>query len=491
MKAIVIGSGIAGLAVSVRMALKGFKVEVYESNNYAGGKLSEINLGSYRFDAGPSLFTMPQYFEELFNLAGKSFQEYCPYKKLDIISKYFYPNGKTINAYKDVKRLANEIEFKLGVSSELVEKHLQSSAQLFELTNNIFLQKSLHKISHHSLKDLLKVGIHFRKLKLLDKMHSVNEKRFKQKEVVQFFDRFATYNGSNPYDAPATLNVIPHLEHNVGAFFPINGMYSITESLLKLSKELGVKVFFNQKVERILVEKQKTIGIQLRDGTIKKSEIIISNVDITPTYQKLLRDHPEPKKILSQPRSSSALIFYWGIKKSFKPIHLHNIFFSKDYKKEFDYIFKKKDVFNDPTVYVNCSSKLKPNDAPKNCENWFVMINTPNNSGQDWKEIINRSRKNILEKLSQQLNVNISSLIEAEAILDPISLENKTNSFKGALYGNSSNSKMAAFWRHPNFHPSIDNLYFCGGSVHPGGGIPLCMLSAKIVDNLINIKKLN
>ena len=130
-------------------------------------------------------------------------------------------------------------------------------------------------------------------------------------------------------------------------------------------------------------------------------------------------------------------------------------------------------------------SKQTPSDAPEGCENWFVMVNVPHNSGQDWDEVIKRTQSNIIKKLSKILNVDLQTLIEVKDILNPLSIESKTASFGGALYGTSSNSMMSAFLRHKNFSSDIKNLYFCGGSVHPGGGIPLCLLSAKIVSELI------
>ena len=136
-------------------------------------------------------------------------------------------------------------------------------------------------------------------------------------------------------------------------------------------------------------------------------------------------------------------------------------------------------------MYINITSKENKSDAPKGCENWFVMVNVPSNTGQDWDNIINNVRSNILEKLSISLSENIGDLIESETVLDPRLIESKTNSYQGALYGASSNNKFAAFLRHPNFSQQISNLYFCGGSVHPGGGIPLCLLSGKIVSDLI------
>jgi phytoene dehydrogenase-like protein len=210
-------------------------------------------------------------------------------------------------------------------------------------------------------------------------------------------------------------------------------------------------------------------------------------MDVFPTYKNLLKGVATPERILSQERSSSAVIFYWGIQKKFDQLDLHNIFFSEDYKAEFDAIFNQKTPSDDFTVYVNITSKDVPSDAPQGGENWFVMINTPADYGQDWGQIKRELREKTIDKLNRILKVDLRPLIQEEAVLTPPLIQQKTSSHLGALYGSSSNDKMAAFLRHPNFTPKIKNLYFCGGSVHPGGGIPLCLLSAKIATDLIPV----
>ena len=170
--------------------------------------------------------------------------------------------------------------------------------------------------------------------------------------------------------------------------------------------------------------------------------------------------------------------------KSFPQLDLHNIFFSDDYKAEFDAIFNQKNLFNDPTVYVNITSKDVSADAPKGKENWFVMVNAPHDTGQDWELVAQELRQWVITKLNRILDVDIAPFVEEEWIMTPNIIESRTQSYLGALYGASSNDKMAAFLRHPNFSRNISSLYFCGGSVHPGGGIPLCLLSAKIVADL-------
>ncbi|MFN4145989.1 MAG: 1-hydroxycarotenoid 3,4-desaturase CrtD [Runella sp.] len=488
--AIVIGAGIAGIATSIRLACKGYQVQVFEANSYPGGKLSHFEINGYRFDAGPSLFTMPQLVEDLFRLAGKNPKAYFDYIRLDETCRYFWSDGTRLTAHAQPERLAEEIQAKLGEPAEHVLAHLRDSATKYDITENLFLHRSLHKMATYFNRDAFRGYARFHKLEVFKTMNAANTQRFKTSKAVQLFNRYATYNGSDPYQTPATMNIIPHLEYNIGAFFPKKGMIDITESLVKLGQELGVQYAFNHKVEKIETSENRVLGIWVKEKGADESrrveaDWVVSNMDVVNTFRHLLPHARQPERILRQPKSSSALIFYWGVKKSFPVLGLHNIFFSDDYRAEFDFLFNQKSLFDDPTVYINITSKHKPDDAPEGGENWFVMINAPHNDGQDWDSLIERARHNILQKLSKMLGENIADLIECEDILDPRSIESKTSSSQGALYGNSSNNRYAAFLRHANFSKEFPNLYFVGGSVHPGGGIPLALLSAKIATELI------
>ncbi|MEX0882467.1 MAG: 1-hydroxycarotenoid 3,4-desaturase CrtD [Cyclobacteriaceae bacterium] len=483
-KAIIIGSGIAGLAAAIRLSNKNYEVSVFESNSYPGGKLSEINLNGYRFDAGPSLFTMPELVDELFILSGKNPKAHFDYIRLPVNCHYFWEDGVRIQAFSDTRHFAREINTKLGEPLNNVNKALEKSAYIYRHLSPLFMHRSLHDwrtwTSRKALKSYLKIG----KLGLFDTMAHANSMQFKNEKLVQLFNRYATYNGSNPYQTPATLNIIPHLEFNIGAFFPKKGMHDITMSLYHLARDLGVHFYFEKRVDKILVENNQSIGIKT-NGQEHFSDIVVNNMDMVNAYKSLLIDQKQPKFLLKQPKSSSALIFYWGINKVFPELDLHNILFSNDYKEEFNHIFERGSIYHDPTVYINITSVYKKEDAPKGCMNWFTMINVPNNQGQNWAFFKKQAKANIIQKINKTLNIDIEPLISVEEILDPVTIESKTSSANGALYGNSSNNRYAAFLRHANYSSSIKNLYFCGGSVHPGGGIPLCLLSAKIMSNMV------
>jgi phytoene desaturase len=323
-------------------------------------------------------------------------------------------------------------------------------------------------------------------LGLLGTMHQRHAQAFgADPRLVQLFDRYATYNGSDPYQAPATLSMIPHLEHGIGAFYPEGGIYAIAESLVQLATEFGVKFRYNEAVEEIITVEKRVTGLRTALDVYDFGRVV-SNMDVVPTYRRLLPRQPAPERTLCQPRSSSALIFYWGIAREFPELDLHNIFFSADYQAEFRAIFEKKTVADDVTVYVNITSKQTPTDAPPGHENWFVMVNVPHDEGQNWPALAQQTRAAVLRKLSKALGTDVEPLIAAERVWTPPGIAADTSSFGGALYGSSSNNALAAFLRHPNFSGRLEGLYFCGGSVHPGGGIPLCLLSAKIVSSLIS-----
>lgn len=481
---IIVGAGIAGIAAALRLRAAGMSVTVFEANDYPGGKLHAFELGGYRFDAGPSLFTMPELVTELFGLFGEQSDEFFQYHRKESVCNYFWEDGIrfTVNANREV--FAREAAARFGVEAASVLAYLKNSQRKYDLTAPLFLEKSLHKIGTYLSMDTLKAIAQISEMDIGTSLHSLNEAAIGEPHLVQLFNRYATYNGSSPYRTPGIMSMIPHLELHLGAYFPKGGMHSITTSLYQLALRQGIQFHFGQKVEQILVKNRQAIGVQTTDQQ-HFAEFVVSNMDIFSTYKKLLPGQPHPARTLRQERSSSAVIFYWGIRAQFPELDLHNVLFSGDYRQEFTHLFDHKTLFNDPTVYLNITSKDAPGDAPPGCENWFVMINAPGDYGQNWPAVVAQTRHDILAKVNRLLGTDLAPLIEVEDVLTPPLIELRTSSYRGALYGAASNSSFAAFLRHPNFSSKIKHLYCCGGSVHPGGGIPLCLLSAKITAGLI------
>jgi phytoene desaturase len=480
--AIIIGSGIAGLATALRLRSKGYTVTVFEKNDYAGGKLHAIEQDGYRFDLGPSLFTLPQLVDDLHALFPALDIPFT-YKKKEIACHYFWEDGTSFQAPAGSMAFAAAAATAFNEPQTTIEKYLAKSNKKYQITKSLFLEKSLHKASTYLNTKTLKALAHIPMLGVLNTLNKENS-IFKNPKLTQLFNRYATYNGSSPYKTPGIMSMIPHLELGIGTYYPYGGMHRISQSLYELALQAGVEFRFCESVTRINHEHKKATGVTAQTGTYN-ADFVISNMDIVPTYKQLLPDVAGPEKTLAQERSSSALIFYWGIEGSFPELDLHNILFSEDYPAEFDAIFTKKDLHHDPTVYINITSKETPSDAPAGCENWFVMINAPGDYGQQWEQLVAATRTRILAKITSCLGKDISPLIRTEYVLTPVTIAANTSSYRGALYGAASNDTFAAFLRHPNENSRLENLYHVGGSVHPGGGIPLCLLSAQITCDLI------
>lgn len=404
--------------------------------------------------------------------------------RLNVLTKYFYEDGTKITARDSITDFARELSENLGEDASVILRHLKRSADYYSITSGVFLEQSISQLRNFINRKTLSALVKLFKLNLVHTMNEQNSKTFKNKKTIQLFNRYATYNGSSPYKAPALLNMIPHLEFNLGAYLPEKGMRQISNYLYRTAIHSGVEFRFNERVEKIVVADNKAEGI-VANGHAHMNGIVVSDADIHFVYKDLLPPAYTPKKVLSHEKSSSAYVFYLGIKKEFPELNLHTILFSENYEEEFRCIFEDKKPYHDPTIYINITSKFCRDDAPANSENWFVMVNVPHNPSGRQVDYGSELRKNVIAKINRILNTDIEPFIEVEKTLSPFEIETETSSFGGSLYGNASNNRFSAFLRHPNFSRKIKGLYFVGGSVHPGGGIPLCLLSAKIAAGLI------
>ncbi len=473
-KVAVVGAGFGGMACAARLARDGYDVRVYDQQSGPGGKAGSKLIKGYRFDTGPSLLTMKEEFESLFSYCGEDLYQYVDIIELAPICNYFFDDGLRLSSFRDRARFKQEIAAHTSEDPAHLDDYLDYTSRIYEHSHQTFLRNSLGWASLKSLFDLPYIDP-------LRTMHQANHSFFRDKHLVQLFDRYATYNGSDPYKVPATLNIIQHVEYNMGSYAVRQGIYALSQALYRLAQKMGARFHFDTKIQSIDQRSGRIRGLTL-DGTHLPYDIVISNVDVFTTYHSLLNDPYSRFARLYQrlEPSSSGLVFYWGIKKSFPELDVNNIFFSKDYRKDFQDIFMHHRCPLDPTVYVNITSKVNPDDAPAGCENWFVLVNAPSHEGQDWAEETKQVRHAVLHRLEQSLGVNIEDLIDAEETLNPAQIEELTGSYHGGLYGISSNTMTAAFRRHPNRSRQYQGLYFCGGSAHPGGGMPLVLLSAQI-----------
>jgi phytoene desaturase len=504
-RVVVIGAGLGGLSAAIRLAHAGYHVDVFEKQSGPGGKAFSEQIGAYRFDTGPSLFTLQPVFAQLFEETGRSMDDYATVTPLERICRYFWRDGARMESLADPDRFADQFQRAFGEDPAHLRSFLRYSEQIHRVTSHLFLERSLHEWSTVFTGEFWRSVGQLGKIDAFRTMDRANGAFFRNARVRQFFNRYATYNGSDPYQTPATLNIIPHVEYGLGAWSVAGGIYAIPRALERLAGDVGVRLHYGVTVEEILTTgrpglrgrigsklpgsrgRARVRGVRV-DGVEHPAEIVISNADVTPTYERLLGDTRAPlyKRYQRLEPSSSGLVFYWGVRKRFPELGLHNIFFSDDYRSEFNAIFQQHRCPDDPTIYLNITVKDgAPEDAPADGENWFVLVNAPADRGQDWQGEAQRVREAVLKRLSRELGTEIEAVLEEEAQMTPSDIAAKTDSHRGSLYGIASNTRGAAFLRHPNRSRRYRGLFFVGGSAHPGGGMPLVVLGGRIVADLV------
>ncbi len=489
-RAIVIGAGLGGLSAAANLARVGWRVEVLEQGEGPGGKATEVRLGAYRWDAGPSLVTMPRVFRSTFERLGRRLEDYLTLVPLDRIYAYFWPDGAALGSYADRARFGDEADRTFGSGSKELTRYLADAARLWRIAGEIFLERPIHEIgSWLGFRTLPKIlGLPF--IDPLRSFHARNAASFRDPRLVQLFDRYATYNGSNPWRTPATMGIIPHVEYEWGGWTVLEGIHAIPRALERVARELGVEFRYGARVERILTDGRNAVGAAWVDAGGRRGEVradaVVSDLDVLATWRELL-NAPESKAARRYARlepSSSGVVFYWGIKRRDGRLGVNNIFFSTDYAAEFRDIFDEGRLPDDPTVYVNITGRVTAGDAPPDGDNWFVLVNAPPDRGQDWSAELARLRATVIRVLSERLGWNVGAAIVEEATLDPARIALRTGGSGGSLYGIASNSPSAAFRRQANRCREVDGLYFCSGSAHPGGGMPLVLLSGRIAAEL-------
>ncbi len=485
----VIGGGLGALSGAIRLAKMGFKVQLFEKNDKLGGKMNELALGPYRFDTGPSLLTMDFVVDDLFKFAGFDRSGFLEFVPIDPICRYFFPDGSMMDTSSNMGKMLIAINTLSPSDTESYRKYLAYCERIYKLTADIFLFTPIHELN--KLMEKGNPGILF-KLYQMDPFRSFHQgvsRFFSDPRLIQLFDRYATYNGSDPFQAPATLNVISYVEYGLGAYYIKGGMYRLVDAMEEIAKRLGVVIMKSTQVEKILWGDKKVKGIVINGEEIS-SDYVLCGTDVVVAYNSLIDGFPSRRRKLNNFEPSlSGMVFLWGVGKKHPELKHHNIIFSLDYKQEFEQIFGECRVPDDPTIYISITSKTNPEHAPTNGENWFVLLNMPYlMSGQEnqfWDNEIERMRKAIFNRL-KGIGIDISESIEEERAITPLDFLRTYSSNQGSIYGVSSNSMSMAFKRHANRSRDIEGLYFAGGSVHPGGGIPLVMLSGKMAAELIN-----
>jgi phytoene desaturase len=469
---LIIGAGLGGLATALRLRQAGARVTVLEKNSHPGGKLQEHRAEGFRWDMGPSLLTMPFVLDELFQDLGLKREDYLTFKKVDPVCRYFWDNGVVLDEDESFFRRPD------------VSKFLKYCAGIYDLSAEAFLMhppedfwKAFQPSRWHKLKHLPKVAT-FQSLATKVNAH------FTDPHLRQIFQRFATYNGSSPYLAPATFNVIPYVEARFGGWYVQGGMARLPEVLQNLARERGVTLHYNSEVIRY-DEK----GAQTKDGQTYQADSVIVNGDVIRAYRDWLRVPGHRKQSLRMSRqelSLSGFVLLLGVRRRYPQLAHHNIFFSNDYPREFVQLFEEKTFPDDPTIYVSITARTDPDHAPEGHDNYFVLVNAPSTTRTiDWKKRGSFLADAVIRRLEEHGLHDLASNISYRHIFSPADFASRDVSTEGALYGWASHSPLTALWRPPLQSPDHPNLYFTGGTTHPGGGIPLVLLSARMVADKI------
>jgi phytoene desaturase len=498
MRVSIVGAGMGGLAAAIRLAVAGVQVSLFEQGPRVGGKLNRWAASGWTFDTGPSLLTMPWVLRDLFASAGREMDAELPLDPVDPICRYRFADGSHLDVTSDTQRMAANIAALSPRDVPAFFRFLAYTSDLYAVAGPSFFSGALELSgARGTLADRFPYG--FRPRDLLKVMsprtvHGTVSRFFHDPRLRQVFDRYATYNGSSPYRAPAAFCLIPFVEFSTGAWHPRGGMYAIAEALEKLARDLGVLIQTNTPVAQITLRGGAAVGVQLADGTHVPADAVISNVDALTTYESLLPDGgPAVGRMRSalgalEP-SMSGFLLLLGTDRVYDHLPHHTVLFSGDYRAEFGDIVRRRVPPTEPTIYLCRATATDPSTAPAGCDNLFVMVNVPAIDDRTrWSTYWPAYRDHILDTLARR-GLDLTRAIAVESVWTPETLRDRYGAQRGAIYGFASNTARAAFLRPPNRAKEIRGLYLAGGSTHPGGGVPLALLSGKIAAALVLANK--
>lgn len=479
---IVIGAGIGGLAVAGRLARQGYQVTILEKASHPGGRAARLEKDGYRFDTGPTLFLMPEVFEETFTALGEKMEQHLQLKRLDPTYRVHFHDDTTLDLSADLEKMRRQLD---GIEQGSFEGFLRFMAEgyrNYRLSLQHFVGRNFNSLlDYFSLRNLPLLF----KLKALVKHADRTARFFNDPRLQAAFSFQNMYLGVSPFEAPATYSLLQYTELGNGIWFPMGGMYKVIESLAAIAEGLGVRFRYNTTVERIEVDGKRASGVILADGKRLTADILIANADLPYVYQSLLPEDGSARRMLNKKYTSSALMFYWGVKGERSPGLLHHNVFLADhrYRQSFDEIFKGHTLPDEPSFYVCAPTRTDPSFAPPDGDSLMALVpvgHLDENQPQDWDELERRARQTVLSRLEELGVRDLEERIVFEAKWGPPYYRDELNLVKGSAFGLSHNFSQVGYLRPHNRHPRYQNLYFAGASTHPGTGLPIVLLSARL-----------
>ncbi|PSL25062.1 phytoene desaturase [Planomicrobium soli] len=486
-KVIVIGAGVAGLASAIRLQNAGYQVALYEKESTPGGKMNRVEVDGYKFDLGPSIVMMPEVYQELFELCGRNPDDYIPMDKLDPMYRAYFSNAPTkpIDMSSDLVRLTKTIEAINPADVGGFFQYLHEAHKLYAYARYDILEKPFRRHRDFYNHAMSKRNSNMR---VLDTANQFIGRYIKDERLKQIISFQTLYIGISPYKSPSFYTMIPMLQFLYGVWFIKGGMYTMASSMERLFKELGGEIFYNQSVQEICIDDKKAIGI-LVDGKKVSADFVVCNADFPYAMKNLVKEPAAKgkftdKKLDKMKYTCSCFLLYLGMDRKYTEVErVHNFIFNEKLDKNLEDIFSGKKL-EDASFYVYIASKMDPTLAPDGKDGLYILMPVSNaaTANYDWNdETIAYYRGYILNALKKIPGFeHVEKEIVAEMCITPLDFEKKFNAFKGAAFGLQPTLSQSNHLRPQSKATHCSNLYFTGSSTHPGAGVPIVLLSAKI-----------
>lgn len=484
--ALVIGAGIGGIATAARLAKNGYDVTVLEKESTPGGRANQIIKDGHRFDIGPTLFLMPEVWEETFASLGETMSDHLDLRRIDPTYKVHFDDGLQLELTSDIGKMQTQLEAVDKTAFTGFLNYIAEGSKHYKMSLEKFVGRNFYNIfEYFSLKNLPLIF----QLKALDKHYRNTGRFFKDERLKAAFTFQNMYLGLSPYDAPATYSLLQYTELAEGVWYPMGGMYAGIQALVKVAEKLGVKFIYNAPVKHIHAGKLKVESVETMDGKTYNADIFVGNADLPYIYKELLPDAKEAKKLDEKLYTCSTIMFYWGVKKQYPQIAHHNVFLGGDYKASFDQIFEDHTLPEVPSFYVHAPARTDSDAAPKGEDTLYVLVPVGHldaRTEQDWDALVNRARETVFARLEKEMGISdLKESIKFEIVYQPKTWKERFNLEKGAAFGLSHNFWQVGYLRPQNRHKRFKNLYFAGASTHPGTGLPIVLLSARLTTERI------
>lgn len=485
-KAVIIGAGVSGLATANFLAKNGYEVEVYEKNNNPGGRCAQKIQDGHRFDLGATILLMPSLYKQVLSELGIDLEKDLETTSLTPIYKLFFSDGSDFSFTRDEERMKAQLEAIEPGSFPKYKIYAKEGYEYFNLAMNDLLGKNFDRlfqfVNLKSIRLLIKLKTHLH--------HTDYIKRyFSDPRLQKAFTFQNIYVGQNPYEAPAFFSMLPGAEIAEGALFPKGGMNRIVQTLVTLAEKQKVKIHCKAPVEKIILNGKKTEGILLEDGTIVHADLVIASADLPYVYDQLLHDKQKTRSLKKKEYSCSAIVFHWGLDRIYPQLDHHSVFLNDPYKEGLEKIFNEKSLSDNPSFYIHAPVRSDKTAAPENQDTLSVIVpaaHLDERADQDWKALKQKAREAVIRRLEEAGLTDIEKHIKFEICYLPKTWESSCNVTNGSVFGSLSHSIFQmGYFRPHNQHKKYKNLYFAGGSTHPGNGVPLVLLGAKLTSERI------